>query len=43
MHSVMSMMLRTSDGFKLGVGNHVVDVDLSCPKTFHGNNDNRCR
>ena len=27
MHPVMSTMLRTSDGLKLVVGNHVVDVD----------------
>ena len=36
MHSVMSRMLRTSDGLKLVAGNHVVDVDLSCPKSFTG-------
>ena len=26
----MLMMLRTSDGLKLVVGNHVVDLDLHC-------------
>ena len=30
------MMLRTSDGLKLVIGNHVVDVDLSHPKSFTG-------
>ena len=30
LHSVMSMTLRTSDGLKLVIGNHVVDVDLRC-------------
>ena len=30
LHSVTSTMLRTSDGLKLVVGNHIVDVDLHC-------------
>ena len=36
LHSATPMMLRTSDGLKLVVGNHIVDVDLSCPKSFTG-------
>ena len=30
LRSMVSMMLRTSDGLKLVIGNHVVDIDLHC-------------